>query len=41
MSTPQQRAIQQVANLLGKVGKWSVFLGIGASTLQTSLYTGV
>ena len=41
MATPQQRALQQVANLLGKVGKWSVFVGIGASALQTSLYTGV
>ena len=30
----------QIANLLGRVGRWSVFLGIGGSLLQTSLYTG-
>ncbi|KAK9800781.1 hypothetical protein WJX73_002039 [Symbiochloris irregularis] len=35
----QQQVAAQVANLLGKVGRWSVFLGIGGSVLQTSLYT--
>lgn len=36
----QQQVAAQVANLLGKVGRWSVLLGIGGSVLQTSLYTG-
>ena len=37
----QQQVAAQVANLLGKVGKWSVFLGIGGSVLQSALYTGI
>ncbi|DBB09494.1 hypothetical protein WJX82_000455 [Trebouxia sp. C0006] len=34
-----QPAANQVANLLSKVARYSVFLGIGGSALQASLYT--
>ena len=36
-----QPAANVVANLLSKVARYSVFLGIGGSALQASLYTGV
>ncbi len=34
-------AANQVAKLLGNVGRFSVLLGLGGSALQASLYTGV
>lgn len=37
MSQPVANA---VANLLGKVARYSVLLGVGGSALQASLYTG-
>lgn len=36
----QQEAAKALANLLSKVARWSVILGIGGSALQSSLYTG-
>lgn len=36
----QQQAAQQVAKLLGTVGRWGVVLGVGGSALQAALYTG-
>lgn len=36
----QQQAAQQVAKMLGSLGKWSIILGLGGSALQASLYTG-
>lgn len=38
MSGPN--AANQVAKLLGNVGRWSVILGLGGSALQASLFTG-
>ena len=35
-----QQQAQQVANLLGRVARWSAVLGIGGSALQASLFTG-
>ena len=35
----QQEAAKAVANLLSKVARYSVVLGIGASVVQSSLYT--
>lgn len=35
-----QQAAQQVAKVLGTVGRWGVILGVGGSALQASLYTG-
>ena len=37
----QPNAANQVAKLLGNVGRWSVLLGLGGSALQASLYTGM
>lgn len=37
MSGPN--AANQVAKLLGNVGRWSVILGLGGSALQASLFT--
>mmetsp|Transcript_20289 Transcript_20289/g.61126 ORF Transcript_20289/g.61126 Transcript_20289/m.61126 type:complete len:284 (-) Transcript_20289:403-1254(-) len=34
-----QQAAQQVAKVLGTVGRWGVILGVGGSALQASLYT--
>ena len=36
----QQEAARALANLLSKVARYSVLLGIGGSALQASLYTG-
>lgn len=36
----QQEAAKMLANLLSKVARYSVVLGVGASALQASLYTG-
>ena len=36
----QQQAAAALANLLSKVARYSVILGIGGSALQASLYTG-
>lgn len=36
----QQQAAKALANILSKVARYSVGLGIGASALQASLYTG-
>lgn len=36
----QQEAAKALANLLSKVARYSVVLGIGGSALQASLYTG-
>jgi hypothetical protein len=36
----QQEAAKAVANLLSKVTRYSVLLGIGGSALQASLFTG-
>lgn len=32
---------QALANLLGRVARYSVLLGVGGSVLQASLYTGM
>jgi hypothetical protein len=36
----QQEAARALANVLSKVARYSVLLGIGGSALQASLYTG-
>lgn len=36
----QKEAAAALANILSKVARYSVALGIGASALQASLYTG-
>ena len=36
----QKEAAAALANLLSKVARYSVILGIGGSALQSSLYTG-
>jgi len=36
----QQEAARALANLLSRVARYSVLLGIGGSALQASLYTG-
>lgn len=36
----QQEAARALANLLSKVARYSVLLGLGGSALQASLYTG-
>jgi prohibitin 1 len=36
----QQEAAKAMANILSKVTRYSVFLGIGGSAIQASLYTG-
>lgn len=36
----QQEAAKALANILNKVTRYSVLLGIGGSALQASLYTG-
>lgn len=40
MAGAGKEAAAQLANLLNKVARYSVFLGIGGSALQASLYTG-
>ncbi len=35
-----QPAANAVANLLGKVARYAVLLGVGGSAVQASLYTG-
>lgn len=40
MAGPQAEAAKALANLLSKVARYSVLLGIGGSALQASLYTG-
>jgi hypothetical protein len=37
----QKEAAAALANLLSKVARYSVFLGIGGSAIQASLYTGM
>lgn len=36
----QQEAAKALANILNKVTRYSVLLGIGGSALQAALYTG-
>ena len=36
----QAEAAKALANLLSKVARYSVILGIGGSALQSALYTG-
>ena len=40
MGTPQQQAATAIANLLGRVGRFAVIVGVGGGVAQTSLYTG-
>lgn len=40
MGTPQQQAATAIANLLGRVGRFAVVVGVGGGIAQTSLYTG-
>ena len=40
MGTPQQQAATAIANLLGRVGRFAVVVGLGGGISQTSLYTG-
>lgn len=40
MGTPQQQAAAAVANLLGRIGRFAVAVGVGGGILQSSLYTG-
>ena len=40
MGTPQQQAATAIANLLGRVGRFAVIVGVGGGIAQTSLYTG-
>ncbi|CAL5220644.1 g2688 [Coccomyxa viridis] len=39
MGTPQQQAATAIANLLGRVGRFAVVVGVGGGIAQTSLYT--
>ena len=36
----QQQSVNQLANLLGRVARLSVVVGLGGSALQAALYTG-
>lgn len=36
----QQEAAKALANLMSKVARYSVLLGVGGSAVQASLYTG-
>ncbi len=40
MGTPQQQAATAIANILGRVGRFAVVVGVGGGIAQTSLYTG-
>jgi len=40
MGSPQQQAATAIANLLGRVGRFAVVVGIGGGIAQSSLYTG-
>ncbi|KAK9904864.1 hypothetical protein WJX75_004202 [Coccomyxa subellipsoidea] len=39
MGSPQQQAATAIANLLGRVGRFAVVVGIGGGIAQSSLYT--
>lgn len=40
MAGPANQAAQQLANMLSKVARYSVLLGIGGTVVQSTLYTG-
>jgi hypothetical protein len=40
MGTPQAQMASAIANILGRVGRFAVLVGVGGSVAQTALYTG-